>query len=96
MTERKVPMRRCVGCGESKPKRELIRIAYLDGKLSIDPSGKAGGRGCYICSDPSCAELAFRKNGFARSLKTSVSREDLDALKTQIEDYKKDHNSEVI
>ena len=62
MTERKIPMRKCVGCGESKPKRQLLRIAFIDGKLSVDPTGKAGGRGTYICSDPNCAELAFKKN----------------------------------
>ncbi|MBR0130116.1 MAG: YlxR family protein [Firmicutes bacterium] len=97
MTERKVPMRKCVGCGDSRPKREMLRIAYIDGKLRIDPSGKAGGRGTYICSDPACAELAFKKNGFARSLRTSVSREELEELKTEIAKYRDDNNnSEVI
>ncbi len=89
-------MRRCVGCGESKPKRELIRIACIDGKLSADPTGKGGGRGTYICKDPACAELAFKKNGFAKSLRMQVSREQLDALKTEIEELNRNSdNSEV-
>ena len=86
-----------MGCGESKPKRQLLRVAFIDGKLSVDPTGKAGGRGTYICSDPNCAELAFKKNGFARSLRTQISREELDALKQEIDRLKTENeNSEVI
>ena len=48
MKNKKIPMRRCVGCMESKPKNSMIRIACYEGEISIDPAGKAKGRGV-IC-----------------------------------------------
>ena len=55
---KKVPMRRCVGCMESKPKKELIRIAGYEGEVSLDPTGKAKGRGAYLCPNRQCLEKA--------------------------------------
>ncbi|MDR0357029.1 MAG: YlxR family protein, partial [Clostridiales Family XIII bacterium] len=47
-------MRRCVGCMESKPKRVLMRLAAVDGKPTFDPTGKANGRGVYLCGNAEC------------------------------------------
>lgn len=69
-----VPMRRCVGCMESKPKQDLIRIAYYEGKLSVDRSGHANGRGVYICKNEKCMDLAVKKNALQRSFKTGFDK----------------------
>ena len=59
MKPKKIPMRLCLGCGEMKPKRELIRVVKApDGEISLDTTGKKSGRGAYICPDPGCLEKA--------------------------------------
>ena len=55
MAIRKIPQRRCVGCGQSKDKRELLRVVRsADGDISIDITGKKRGRGAYICDNIDC------------------------------------------
>ena len=50
MTQKKIPMRQCIGCGEMFPKRELIRVVKpKEGDVSLDMTGKLPGRGAYIC-----------------------------------------------
>ena len=62
MKPKKIPMRMCLGCGESKPKRELVRIVKSpEGETSLDFTGKKSGRGAYICRDSECLKKA-RKN----------------------------------
>lgn len=64
MTARKkIPERRCVGCGEKKTKRELIRVVRLanDGGVEIDLTGKKSGRGAYICPSKACLKKARRR-----------------------------------
>lgn len=69
MKERKVPMRRCVGCMESKEKNQLVRIAGYEGNITPDTTGKAKGRGAYICKDSSqCLEKAYKRKALERSL----------------------------
>lgn len=59
---KKIPLRKCIVTGERKPKGELLRIAYSkDGVLTIDPSGKAPGRGFYIIIDSKVAEKAKKE-----------------------------------
>lgn len=78
MQKNKVPMRRCIGCMESKPKKELVRIvASTDGELRLDPSGKANGRGAYLCLNTDCIAKAKKKNAFARNLNISVKEQDV-------------------
>ncbi|MBR4439097.1 MAG: YlxR family protein, partial [Clostridia bacterium] len=55
MKEKKIPLRKCIGCGESKPKKELLRVVSpKDGEVRLDLTGKADGRGAYICADAGC------------------------------------------
>ncbi len=61
MKNKKIPMRRCVACGTSKPKQELIRIVTNEGEAEVDQTGRKNGRGAYLCKDPSCWELAKKK-----------------------------------
>ena len=82
---RKIPMRICIGCGEQKPKKEMIRIVRdPEGKLSIDRTGKKSGRGAYICDNPACLDKAASGGGIERALETPVTAELLDALRKEL------------
>ena len=70
--EKHIPKRRCIGCMESKPQAELIRIAYGTG-CAIDTSGAGLGRGMYICRSEDCLNKAVKRNSFQRASKGSVS-----------------------
>lgn len=71
MIQKKPPMRKCIGCMQSKPKKELIRVLACEGAVIPDLSGKLNGRGAYICADIKCLETAIRKNAFGRNLGVS-------------------------
>lgn len=86
---KKVPMRRCVGCMESKPKKELIRIAGYEDTVTIDTTGRAKGRGVYLCPDKACLEKAKKKRALNRSLKMEISQDQIDQLFKELEDYEK-------
>ena len=69
MKTKKIPMRMCLGCGEMKPKRELIRVVKSkEGDISLDLTGKKSGRGAYICKSVECFEKARKARKFERSL----------------------------
>ncbi|CDZ25156.1 hypothetical protein CCDG5_2076 [[Clostridium] cellulosi] len=62
MRKRKVPLRMCTGCGEMKPKKELVRIVKnAEGEISLDVTGKKPGRGAYICKNPDCLKKAKKQ-----------------------------------
>lgn len=85
MKVKKIPMRRCVGCGEQKPKKELLRIVALPtGEIEVDRTGKKSGRGVYICDNAECFAKAFDSRGLERSLKRPVSRDVYTALKDSL------------
>lgn len=87
MKVRKIPMRKCVGCGELKTKKELIRIvATPEGAMEVDRTGKKNGRGVYICDDPACFEKAFSSHGLERSLKRPVSKDVYETLRQALTD----------
>ena len=76
MKERKVPMRKCVGCMQSKEKQALIRIAAYEGQISVDPSGRAKGRGVYICKNsPDCREKAEKRRALERAFSMAIEPE---------------------
>lgn len=91
MKERKIPMRRCVGCMESKEKQQLVRIVAYEGNISLDFTGRAKGRGAYLCRDDSkCWEKAFKKKAFERSFGTAVSEEQKEEILKQLQELKED------
>lgn len=91
MKERKIPMRRCVGCMESKDKGELIRIAIYEGELLPDPSGRAKGRGIYLCkSNPQCFEAAVKRKAFERAVQGRVADEEKQALLSALEELREE------
>lgn len=92
MKNKKIPMRRCVGCMESKPKAELIRIAYYEGKLTVDPSGKAKGRGVYLCPQDECMKKAKKKRALQRSFEAELSHEDIEKVFLELAEYEQKSN----
>lgn len=75
--QRHVPLRRCVTCGTRLPQRELIRIVKTpQGKVIVDPSSKAPGRGAYLCHSPSCWEQGLKKNRLDHALRGRMSPEE--------------------
>lgn len=81
MKQRKIPMRSCVGCFESKPKKELIRIVRSpEGEISLDPVGKKPGRGAYICPNVECLKKARKGRKLEKSFSCEVSAEVYQAL----------------
>jgi hypothetical protein len=80
MKNKKLPMRRCVGCMESKPKNTMVRVAWYEGELTVDPTGKAKGRGVYICPNEECIAKAKKRNALQRSFDGEISCEDIDRV----------------
>ena len=81
--KRHIPERSCVVCGSKKPKRELVRIASSQqGEVHVDPTGRAPGRGAYVCG-PECWESALGRGRLARSLGRSITGDDLNALRAE-------------
>ena len=73
---KKIPMRKCVGCGEMKPKKELLRILRTEtGEFVVDALGKANGRGAYLCRSVECFQKAVKNRGLERSFKQAIPRE---------------------
>lgn len=90
MKVKKIPMRRCIGCMESKPKKELIRIVCNQEKtVSVDGTGKAPGRGAYLCPSTACFTMARKKKAISRNLEVPLTEEQLDAIFEELKAYEK-------
>ncbi|GIK38506.1 MAG: hypothetical protein BroJett011_23390 [Chloroflexota bacterium] len=80
------PQRTCIACRETKDKRELIRVVRTPaGKLIVDPTGKANGRGAYLCRQASCWEKGLSKQRLAQALKVTLSAEEVTELQAQLQ-----------
>jgi predicted RNA-binding protein YlxR (DUF448 family) len=81
MRRKHVPQRTCVGCRKIRPKREMVRIVRTpDQGVKIDESGKASGRGAYLCRDRKCWEKALSEKRLQHALKTRLSKEEGEAF----------------
>ena len=79
---KKEPQRTCLGCKESKNKKELIRIVKQnDGKIFIDKTGKANGRGAYICNNIECLEKAIKSKRLENNFETKIDNEIYESLR---------------
>ena len=86
MTPKKIPLRRCSGCGESKPKKELVRVVRApDGSVSLDLKGKQPGRGAYVCPSKECLAKAHKAKRFERALEVQIPEEVYNAMEAQME-----------
>ncbi|MBE5826498.1 MAG: YlxR family protein [Butyrivibrio sp.] len=83
--QKKIPTRKCVGCGEMKEKKELIRIIKTpEGEVLVDATGKANGRGAYICNNSECFKKAVKNKGLERALKSSIPADVLERIEKEL------------
>jgi predicted RNA-binding protein YlxR (DUF448 family) len=86
-----IPLRTCVACRETKPKRELLRVVRTpDGHVVLDATGKKSGRGAYLCARLSCWENAIKKKRLEQELELTLSEEDRAGLDAFIATLPKD------
>lgn len=73
---KKIPMRMCIACREMKPKSEMTRVVKnVEDEISLDPTGKAPGRGAYVCNNEECLKKAIGKKLFNKTFSTNVAPE---------------------
>ena len=84
MKEKKIPMRKCVGCRESKEKKQLIRIVKNDQEITIDRTGKKNGRGAYLCDNLECLVKARKNRGLNRAFRMEVDESVYEELERQL------------
>lgn len=73
MKPKKIPMRMCLGCGEMKPKKEMVRVVRSpEGEISLDLKGKAAGRGAYICPSTECLGKARKARRFEKAFSCRI------------------------
>lgn len=83
---KKVPMRMCLGCGEMKPKRELVRVVKSkDGEISLDLTGRKSGRGAYICRDVQCLKAARKARRLEKSFSCRIEDEIYNSMEAELE-----------
>lgn len=74
--QRKIPLRKCIGCNEMKPKREIVRVVKnKEGEISLDLTGKKAGRGAYICNNAECLKMARKSRGLERAFSCKIPDE---------------------
>lgn len=89
-TEKKQPIRKCVGCGEVKNKKELIRVLKnTEGQFMIDVTGRLNGRGAYVCRDVNCLKKAIKSKGLERSFKMQIDNSIYEALEKEFDELDK-------
>ena len=83
---KKIPVRRCVGCGEGKPKKELVRVVRnKEGEISLDENGRAPGRGAYLCRSAACLAKAKKRKSLERAFGAAIPPEVYEALGEKLE-----------
>ena len=86
MSMKKVPLRQCIGCGEMKSKKEMIRvIKTADEEILLDATGRKNGRGAYLCPSMECMKKAVKSKCLERSFKMAIPKEVYDALEKEME-----------
>ena len=88
--KKKIPMRKCVGCGEMKPKKELMRILRNEeGEFLVDATGKKNGRGAYLCPSAECFRKAVKSKGLERSFRQAIPEEVYEKLEKEMSGIEK-------
>lgn len=84
---KKIPLRQCVGCGEMKSKKEMLRILKTaENEFVLDKTGKKNGRGAYLCNSRDCLLKARKSKGLERSFKMSIPNEVYENLQKEFEE----------
>ena len=82
---KKIPLRMCTGCGEMKPKKELVRVVRSkEGEISLDLTGRKAGRGAYVCRSLDCLKKARKTRRIERSLDCQIADEVYDAMEKEM------------
>lgn len=82
---KKIPLRKCTGCGEMKPKKEMVRvIKTAEEEIFMDLTGKMNGRGAYVCRSEECLKRAIKTKAIERSLGINVSDEVYEQLMKEL------------
>lgn len=83
---KKIPLRQCIGCGEMKEKKDMMRILKTaENEIFLDATGKKNGRGAYICRSMECLRKARKNKGLERSFKMSIATEVYDTLEREFD-----------
>ena len=86
MAMKKNPLRQCIGCGEMKNKREMIRVIKTpEGEILLDATGRKNGRGAYLCPSGECLKKAVKNKGLERSFKMAIPKEIYENLEKEME-----------
>ncbi len=84
---KKIPLRQCVGCGEMKSKKEMMRVLKTpEDAITLDKTGKKNGRGAYLCMDKECLIKARKNKGLERSFKMSIPSDVYDSLEKEFDE----------
>ena len=85
MKVKKIPQRKCVGCGEMKSKKELIRVVRSpEGDISLDLTGKKAGRGAYVCRNLACLQKARKAKRIERALDCKIPDDVYDRMEQEM------------
>ena len=88
---KKIPMRQCIGCGQMKSKKELLRILKTpEGEITMDVTGRKNGRGAYLCISGECLQRAVRTKGLERSFQMGIGQEIYERLEKEWERFEKE------
>lgn len=86
MSIKKFPQRQCIGCGEMKNKKEMIRVLKTpEGEFLLDATGRSNGRGAYVCPTMECLKKAIKSKGLERSFKMAIPKEVYETLEREME-----------
>ena len=86
--KKNIPMRMCIACREMKPKVEMTRVVRnAEGEISPDPTGKAPGRGAYICRDVKCLRRAGKSKRIDRNLECEIPEAVYDAMEEELSSH---------
>ena len=84
-SNKKIPMRKCVGCQEMKSKKEMLRVIRTqEGEFLLDSTGKKNGRGAYLCPSSDCLAKAIRQKGLERSFKQAIPQDVYEMLEREM------------
>ena len=87
---KKAPVRQCVGCGEMKNKKDMMRVLKTpEDEIVLDVTGKKNGRGAYLCMQGECLKKARKNKGLERSFKMSIPNDVYDSLEKEFEEVEK-------
>ena len=85
-TVKKVPLRKCIGCGEMKSKKEMMRVLKTtEDAIVLDTTGKKNGRGAYLCFSKECLKSAMKSKGLERSLKMPIPQNVYESLEKELD-----------